>query len=253
MKNFLLDVVSNKSTGYEILVCKIVDYSYAFRQSLEPYRNLAICNQQLPHCFHFQMAEHNNIQLGFCRMKYKFVSTFPYQPQQPEPSAVTCKELSNIVVPYLASVGGVQKFAKAFKYAANIFENEPDEQKQCEKLQNLLVADGYPKDVIQLLNMFEADSMKRFMQRYDDVEQSQHDNTTMKIKPNLQPENSKFDQLDFNILGTTYTNSKTSGFIRYLKKLPKVKNESTGNEEIIDLGILISSVNLLTTSIFLKL
>lgn len=221
MKHFLLDKVSNKSTGYEILVCEIIDYCYDFRGALEPYRNKSITHHQLPHCFHFRMADHAGVSLNFCCMKYKFVSTFPIQPPQPDPST-TYKELSEIVIPYLASVGGIKRFAKAFNYGVNLFENEEDDKILCQKLQRLLTADKYPNDIVNLLNMFELDSMKLFLQRYannDGLIES--GSTAMQFKSNITI--SKFDQLDFKIL-ESYTNKKLSKF------------ESDSGVELVDLG-----------------
>lgn len=181
-------------------------------------------------------------------MQYKFLSTHTsWLPMEPTPDTFNESNLdvSEIVLPRLAAVGGVKEFAKYLSdnnLLQTVNYNSEDEQKMLEQLQNQLTADGFPKDVVDMFNVLQLDTFNSTLQQFAREEEDiQHRNSTnwlplekeytFKLRPTIaysDVRNFGFDHLS----SRKSKQVKTSGFIRWLPKLPRLDN---GNG-IVDVG-----------------
>lgn len=230
MKEFLEKKVSNPELGHKVLLCEVVDYCYDYESALRPYLNSKISHHQIPHNFKFFRPTCNGIKMDFCCMQYRFLSCYEWQPLIPEPS-MKARSINEIMIPYLASVGGVQRFAKEFQSTAvNVVGDG-----MCEEMQNLLTAQGYPKNIVGFLNMFEADSINMFMHHYasdnPDADQSFSD-VTMNLKSSAALSNMR--NIDFGMFEKVFKTSSKCGFIKFLCELPRY--DEIEGEKLLDIG-----------------
>lgn len=109
-------------------------------------------------------------------------------------------------------------------------------------MQNLLTAQGYPKNIIGFLNLFEADSIRTFMSRYGNdqvnVDESFND-ATMSLKANSML--STVRNIDFGLFDKVFKNSSKGGYIRCLLNLPRYDCDISG-EKLVDIGKFTGSI-----------
>lgn len=173
-------------------------------------------------------------------MQYRFLSSHTiWLPRTPDLDASESAELfiNEILIPRLASVGGIQAFAKSCSEKNMIqcvtYSND-NEKQMSEQLQNQLTADGYPKDIIALLNMCEIDSVNATLQRFinqDEDIRLRNDNNwlpmgkeyNLKLKTSLN--GSDFQHIGFDPYSKRTTKQdKNVGYIRWLPNLPRLED-----------------------------
>lgn len=165
-----------------------------------------------------------------------------------EPNPETMNEsnidISEVVLPRLAAVGGASGFVKYLKdnnFVQDVSYNSSDETKMLEQLQNQLTADGFPKNVIDMFNVFELETFTSTLQQFArEQEDIQHRNATgwlplekeytLKLRPTISC--SDLRNFGFDHLINKPKQVKTSGIIRWLPKLPRLDN----GYGIVDLG-----------------
>ena len=188
-------------------------------------------------------------------MFYKFLSThtswLPHEPNidtfnEPNP------DISEIVLPRLAAVGGPREFAKYLHdhdlLQAVTYSNE-SEKKMLDQLLNQLVADGFPKDVIEMFNVLQLDTFNSTLQQFAREEEDiQHRNANnwlpmeAEYKFKLRPTVSYSDLRQFGFDHLCSPKSKqTTGYIRWLPKLCRLED---GNG-MVDIGTYIYFVAVL--------
>ena len=122
-----------------------------------------------------------------------------------------------MIIPQLASAGGVKALAKHFGLPSIIYSDKDDDATN--QLQNQLTAEGHQKNIVSLLNLFEADSIELMLQRFDIENQMFINDDQVNLRKDLRL--SDFDQLNLDKSTSLFTNDKQKGFIRLLLKLPE--------------------------------
>lgn len=228
---------------------------------------------EVPHGFKIFKPILNGIQQDFSCMQYRFLSTNEYLPHLPSGSSIQSSKVTNILIPHLAAVGGMTKFAKDYLKIDLAGATESERQSE---LQNRLVGKGYPAAMLQLLDMFEGDTVNLLLQRFaneddnnerglfwrsngrpsydangtrtdaddDDIMSVSSENvggnsTQLKLKTAVTL--SDFDKLDINVNKRMFYNDEHCGLIRVLIDLPRMDDEALG--KIIDIGSLVCYFN----------
>ena len=172
-------------------------------------------------------------------MQYRFVAYFqtwlPYEPNE-EVGDVTNSNLfvNECLIPRLASVGGVQAFAK-FLGDQNMIQNatyaDLDDKTMMEHFQRQLVAHGYPKDIIDILTMFETESIaslsQQFARQAEDIRQ-RNDNNWLPMDKNYDLRlKASVQMIDLQQFGYDFLHKNSregkykTGYIRWLPNLPR--------------------------------
>ena len=197
-------------------------------------------------------------------MQYKFLPSHTvWLPAEPTPDTVTSETILNfseIVLPRLAAVGGVQAFAaylKEKKLIHDVNYTSDDELKMLDQLQNQLIADGYPKDVVNMFNVFQLESFNDVLQQFAKEEEDiQYRNSTnwipldkkqYKIRLRERATSSDLRCFGFDHLNSSKNKLKKTGYIRWLPSLPRTAD---GNGSI-DVGTFMFFVSLLTLLYFI--
>ena len=182
-------------------------------------------------------------------MQYRFLSGHTWLPIRPTPTETAVESLfvNDVLIPRLASVGGVQSFANYCKdqgMVNSVTYNTESEKLMSIQLQNQLTADGYPKDIIELLHMCEADTVNSLIQQFlgeeDDIARRRENNWlpmdadyALKIKRSALSA-SNLIAVGFNPSKLYAKNDKNCGFIKWLPDPPRCPDGS------IDIGKLYS-------------
>jgi hypothetical protein len=141
--------------------------------------------------------------------------------------------IQNIVAPKFAAVGGIKQLVKYYERLKVIlpmlYNSELSESETINRLQNLLTAEGMQKDTLELLNLFDKDSIDLTIRRFELEKKEVY--TDLKFKSSLTF--SDFDKLDLDLHKSWYTKDGLKrGFLVFLPNLPKLEDNS-----MIDLGL----------------
>ena len=145
--------------------------------------------------------------------------------------------LTDILIPRLAPLGGMAEFARRVLNCNLVATTEIERRVE---LHDKLLSHGYPPNLLQLLDMFEADTMNLLLKRFALTEKEigslfDDDEGEFKLKLNPGLQLSDFDKLDLNLNNQIFYNNETTGYIRVLTKLPKTTDES--GRCVIDIGL----------------
>ena len=173
-------------------------------------------------------------------MQYRFLSTHTWLPTLPtQETSVESLFVNDVLIPRLASAGGIQSFANYCKDQGminSVTYNTGSEKLMSIQLQNQLTADGYPKDIIELLHMCEADTVNSLIQQFlredDDIAlRGENHWLPMDKDYELRMKKSvltaeKLIAVGFNPSKLYAKNDKNCGFIKWLLDPPRCQDGS---------------------------